>query len=271
MAGDPVTNRRMDRRRVGAGELIEIQGRLAKVLSVNSNDAGDGLTALVQFGDGELERMRWADLALQVLDRPQGGTTPEVDSALTPLLEELPVAERERYLRIYRQLLQVNTGSQRGTPDADREAGMLDPAFDPDVTTKRQRVAALVELRRTRGEDGASQATIYRQLNKVRRYGIDGLLHGNRKLPGDLLAEHDAAIVDRIRQFLVLHKSTTHAAGMHGRRPGHTVPLRRSRHALGAALGCLPPRPVPLVGGRVRPPRAVQARANCPTDDRNRY
>jgi hypothetical protein len=47
------------------------------------------------------------------------------------MLAELSEEERAAVSKRYRDLVQIETGSLRGNPDADRRAGILHPDYDP--------------------------------------------------------------------------------------------------------------------------------------------
>ncbi len=91
--------------------------------------------------------------------------------------------ERRRIEERGRLLLLVETGSRRGLPELDRVEGLLDPRYDPQATTRRQRVTNLSHDLRASGEKSWSPANIYRQLKAFDEQGLLGLVHGSRRIP----------------------------------------------------------------------------------------
>ncbi|WP_156971422.1 hypothetical protein [Knoellia sinensis] len=177
--GDPPRGRT----RLQPGEYLQIDGRTVR-LEMFDRDASGKLTALLDTGEG-LERVSWLELvgrltatSTEAADESQNDDDPPV----SPVLADLPPSVRAQVEERYQDLLQVDTGSRRGDPDGDRRQGRLSPDYDPDTTTKAQRLERKSRELAAREVAHGSVPTLRRQLRHIRRGGIDALIHGNRKL-----------------------------------------------------------------------------------------
>lgn len=116
-----------------------------------------------------------------------------------PMLAELGEEERAAVSKRYRDLVQIETGSLRGNPEADRRAGILNPAYDPKSTTSAERLITKSRELRALGEMGASRASLYRQVGRIGE-GPDFLIHGNRRTLTQRLDEFDPVVVEIVRE-----------------------------------------------------------------------
>lgn len=171
------------RTRLRPGQYLQIDGRTVR-LELFDRDPSGRLTALLDTGDG-LERVTWLDL----LARLTPASTGEVDKGkecddgpISPVLADLSPSVRAQVEERYKDLLQVITGSRRGDPDGDRRQGRLSPDYDPDTSTQAQRLERKSRELAAREVAHSSVPTLRRQMGKIRRGGIDALIHGNRKL-----------------------------------------------------------------------------------------
>lgn len=190
---------------LGVGALIKTDGWTGRIVAFRRDSTGRGLTVLVDTGEDRLVTLLWRGFVGDVLSVKPPLSESE-DETIPPLMAELPQQDQDRVMQTYGDVLQVDTGSRRGTPEQDRAAGRLDPRFDPLTTDVEQRIKEMVAVRRVRGTGGASRATLHRQRKAVRERGVSGLIHGNSKVHRNVLAEHDPAVVDCVTEFLRLHK-----------------------------------------------------------------
>lgn len=206
---------------IGVGHTLRIGGDAVRVVSFDQGPPGT-LEVLLDHGD-RLERVAWPELAARL-------TTPRLEvvhagvaqrsARLDELDEQTQRAVRERF----RDLQQVICGSRTGNPDRDRELRLLDPVYDPKLTTPAQRLATKVRELRARQDKPYSRAQVYRQLKAVEEHGIDGLIHGATRSVGERLARLDPADVDGIREIL----AEVHQEG----RPPDTVLYAKVRSGL---------------------------------------
>jgi len=115
------------------------------------------------------------------------------------MLAELREEERAAVSTRYRDLVQIETGSLRGNPEADRRAGILNPAYDPKSTTSAERLITKSRELKALGEVAASRASLYRQVGRIGE-GPDFLIHGNRRTLTQRLDEFDPAVVEIVRE-----------------------------------------------------------------------
>ena len=173
---------------IGPGALIPFEGRSVQLVSFERG-ATERLEALLDTGTG-LQRVPIPRFFSEVSDRPppkpQPGSDPELDS---PVLAQLPEHEQHRIEERYRDLLQVKTGSRRGDPEGDRAKGVLSRTYDPARTTQKQRLTAKSQELRDRDVPASSAVQLRRQIKAVERDGIEALIHKNRKMNGQQLAD----------------------------------------------------------------------------------
>lgn len=199
MAGELVEPRRTP---VGQGSTVRFRGEWMKVVAWRRDDGP--LSVVLESAEGDFQVVTWAELVGGLLDKEPESLL-EGEDAITPILQELPPDERARIQRRYALLLQIQTGSRTGNPEGDRAQGTLSPLFDPEATSRGERVRTACSMLRAQGER-ASDATLYRQLKLVADGGIDALVHRSRKLPRQRLREEPPAVVDTVRTFLEQHR-----------------------------------------------------------------
>lgn len=180
------------RRKIGPGSILQLDGQTVRVVSLGRDDEG-ALQVVLDEGD-RLRKLPFMELASSLLEASQNQDVPE-EGQQNPLLADLPLEEQARIKQRFADLLQVQTGSQRGDPDGDRREGRLDPRYDPMATSVTQRVEVKVAELKVRGETGASRSTLFRQLKNLDQ-GVEGLIHGNRELLPDPLSNVDPQIVE---------------------------------------------------------------------------
>lgn len=213
---------------LGIGHMLSATPGGPGVIRAFSHDAFGRLEVLIDHGDTTMNRYALADLVGMVF----AAADPTRDDAESPLLLELPEAEQAKYRRQQGDLLQVRTGSRSGTPDLDRAAGVLDPAYEPRTTSQEQRIKAKVaELNRT-GE-AISRSTFFRRIGDFQTNGIDGLIHAGRRLTTSYLSTLNPADVEVIRQVL---KTTGCAAKLSNNRLVSVVRGELDRSELGQNL-----------------------------------
>lgn len=191
-----VTSRADRRKPLGIGHDIATTTDSAKVVGVTRDTQGRVVVCL-DHGDHRT-RVPWVELAKTALS-----TRPVVDSDIldehsSPLLAELPDEERAAVIKRYRDLLQIKYGSPRGNVDGDRRAGILNPEYDPNITTQAQRLVSKGRELRAHGETGWSKAAIYRHLQRVDE-GPEFLIHGNRRTISQRFDDYDPAVLEIVR------------------------------------------------------------------------
>lgn len=199
-----------------------------------------GLDIVLDRGD-RLVRLPLHQVMSALLQDPPCEPIEEGKSPTTAL-DDLPEDERRRLCRRYADLRQIETGSTRGNPDSDRDQGILDARYDPQITTKSQRVVSKSKELTTRGERGVSRAALMRQLKAV-QVGPEGLIHGNRGIGRSVLQDADADVVEALaaalagestnarisdKQLLVKCRAALKRAGV-----GHDVSQHRLRRLVG--------------------------------------
>ena len=166
---------------VRPGSLLLLDGRHCKFRGFER--AESGLVAVLDLG-GELTRIPVESFFERVTLSGTDAAPPDrIQFPPGSVWYALDPAERGRIEERGRLLLLVETGSTRGLPELDRVEGRLDPRYDPQSTTRRQRVANLSGDLRTSGEKSWSPANIYRQLKAFNEQGLLGLVHGSRRIP----------------------------------------------------------------------------------------
>jgi len=159
----------------------------------------DGRVAVVVDHGDHRTRVTWMALVKAALTRKPAPALDVFHEHPAPMLAELPEVERAVISKRFRDLVQIETGSLRGNPEADRRAGILNPAYDPKTTNSAQRLITKSRELTSLGEVGASRAALYRQLGRVGE-GPDFLIHGNRKTLRQRLDEFDPAVVEIVRE-----------------------------------------------------------------------
>lgn len=160
-----------------------------------------GLVAVLDLG-GELTRIPIESFFARVAVANSNSAPPD-RLQLPPgsVWYALDPAERSRIEERGRLLLLVETGSKRGLPDLDRVEGLLDPRYDPQLTTRRQRVENLSVDLRTSGEKSWSPANLYRQLKLLNEQGLLGLVHGSRRIPLGV-SDLDPNVREALQEFV---------------------------------------------------------------------
>lgn len=162
----------------------------------------DGPTSILVDHEGTLRRYTWAELLAAGWERAARSER-IVNDRPAPLLAELTEQEQRRYKRWYADLGQIETGSRARTPEHDREMGLLDPAYDPLITSQEDRIQRKQhEIRARTGSSAPSRATIMRDLKTLRDEGIDGLIHRSRRTMITYVRDQDSTVVDRVAQTL---------------------------------------------------------------------
>ncbi|GAA1747318.1 hypothetical protein GCM10009810_04920 [Nostocoides vanveenii] len=191
-----VTSRTDRRKPLGIGHDIATTTDSAKVVGV-TRDAQGRVAVCLDHGDHRT-RVPWIELAKNALSTRPANASDILDEHPSPLLAELPDEVRAAVIKRYRDLLQIKYGSPRGNPDGDRRAGILNPEYDPDITTQAQRMASKGRELRAQGESGWSRAAIYRDLQRVDE-GPEFLIHGNRRTVSQRLNDYDPAVLEIVR------------------------------------------------------------------------
>lgn len=170
-----------DHRVIGNGDLITIDGEVARLVSFHRGEIGPVVTVDV---NRNVSSMSLADFFGRAGPYVKG-TAPQdrLEVPTTWLWHALSESDRDRIERRARDLLQVLTGSRRGLPDLDRLDGSMDERYEPAKTTQTDRLdLKSAELRLLRQEPW-SKAQLYRQLAAFQQDGVLALVHGNRRLP----------------------------------------------------------------------------------------
>lgn len=193
-------SRRKGLRRAAADGTLRVGGRTVRLASFERT-SDDLLEVVVDHGD-RLERLPWADFAAEVMTPSRALVGVDEISEGSPRFEELD-DETQRSIRArFQDLQQVITGSRGGDPEEDRRRRVLDPAYDPELTTRSSRLKTKLRELRSRQDKPFSKAQVYRQMKAVEEFGMDGLIHGATKTIGERLARLDPEDVDAIREVL---------------------------------------------------------------------
>ena len=187
-------------RLAAAGRSLSLQGKTVRIASFERTP-DDLLEVVLDHGD-RLERLMWSDFAAEFMIPARTVVGDRDRSVQSPRLEELD-DEAQRSVRArFQDLQQVISGSRSGDPEVDRRRRVLDPAYDPERTTKSQRLRTKLRELRARQDAPFSRAQVYRQLKAVETSGIDGLIHGGTKTVGERLARLDPEDLDAMREIL---------------------------------------------------------------------
>lgn len=187
-------------RLAAAGGSLSLQGKTVRIASFERTP-DDLLEVVVDHGD-RLERLMWSDFAAEVMIPARTVVGDRDRPVQSPRFEELD-DEAQRSVRArFQDLQQVISGSRSGDPEVDRRRRVLDPAYDPERTTKSQRLRTKLRELRARQDAPFSRAQVYRQLKAVETSGIDGLIHGGTKTVGERLARLDPEDLDAMREIL---------------------------------------------------------------------
>lgn len=185
------------RRPIGAGHPVDEQPDAGKVIGITRDEDGR-VVVVVDHGDHRT-RVTWMALVKASLTRKPAPPLDALEQHPAPMLAELAEEERAAVSKRYRDLVQIETGSLRGNPEADRRAGILNPAYDPKTTTSAERLITKSRELKALGEVGASRASLYRQVGRIGE-GPDFLIHGNRRTLTQRLDEFDPAVVEIVRE-----------------------------------------------------------------------
>ncbi len=134
---------------VGPGRCVRIEDQIVRLVRYD-RDAG-GLHAVVERPDGSQTVMPFTEFCQRTstITQPTGPDGVEViDSVDWASLSE---DTRNETLELAEDLLEVRTGSRRGEPELDRSAGLLNPAYDPALTTTEDRIRTKIAERRAKG------------------------------------------------------------------------------------------------------------------------
>ncbi|MCI1261799.1 MAG: transposase family protein [Tetrasphaera jenkinsii] len=185
------------RRPIGAGHPIDEQPDAGKVIGITRDEDG-GVVVVVDHGDHRT-RVTWMALVKASLTCKPAPPVDVLEQHPALMLAELSEEERAAVSKRYRDLVQIETGSLRGNPEADRRAGILNPAYDPKTSTSAERLITKSRELKALGEVGASRASLYRQVGRIGE-GPDFLIHGNRRTLTQRLDEFDPAVVEIVRE-----------------------------------------------------------------------
>lgn len=126
------------RQPIGAGHPVDEHPDSGMVIGITRDESGK-VVVVVDHGDHRT-RVTWMALVKAALTRKPAPIKDVIDEHPAPMLAELPDEERAVISKRYRDLVQIDTGSLRGNPEADRRAGILNPDYDPKTTTPAQRL-----------------------------------------------------------------------------------------------------------------------------------
>ncbi|GAA3620294.1 hypothetical protein GCM10022199_25950 [Marihabitans asiaticum] len=200
-------NRTTRREPLGVGMDVNSQPGAPKIVGI-TRDAEGRVVVLLDHGDHRT-RVPWATLVKERLaDRPERRAD-AVDEHPAPMLAELPDDERAAVIERYRDLLQIKYGSRTGNAEGDRRAGILNPDYDPETTTRAQRIAAKQREWRARGEARTDRSTVYRHLRRLDE-GPDFLVHGNRRTISQRLSDYAPAVLEIVRAEVAAERDRPH-------------------------------------------------------------
>ena len=148
------------RRPIGAGHPVDEQPDAGKVIGITRDEDGR-VVVVVDHGDHRT-RVTWMALVKASLTCKPAPPVDVLEQHPAPMLAELAEEERAAVSKRYRDLVQIETGSLRGNPEADRRAGILNPAYDPKTTTSAERLITKSRELKALGEVAASRASLYR-------------------------------------------------------------------------------------------------------------
>lgn len=182
---------------VGPGRCVRIEDQIVRLVRYD-RDAG-GLHAVVERPDGSQTVMPFTEFCQRTstITRPIGPDGVEVIDSVD--WASLPEDTRNETLELAEDLLEVRTGSRRGEPELDRASGLLNPAYDPALTTTEDRIRTKIAERRAKGLP-ASRSMLFRSMAALGEGDLLALVHKNRKLPGGGGAAPE--LLAALREFL---------------------------------------------------------------------
>lgn len=191
---------------LGSGTSLTDGSTMLRVVAVHRNPNGE-LAATIETESGTTT-MPWAEVCQRALtaspmDQPESELLTAPDS---PDWLALPARERRRVLQRARHLLQVDTGSPDGDPDRAARIGTLDPRFDPETTTRRQRIRLKAEELQGLGERGVAEPTLYRQLHTLKTRGLEGLVDGHSRPRQEQGADPNEDVSEALSDFLTAQR-----------------------------------------------------------------
>lgn len=225
---------------IGAGHPVDARPDSGIVIGITRDEDGR-VVVCVDHGDHRT-RVTWMTLVKEALTCRPAPALDVFDEHAAPLLAELPEQERAAISKRYRDLVQIETGSPRGNPEADRRAGILNPDYDIRTTTRAQRLDAKVRELKALGEVGASRAALYRQLGRIGE-GPDFLIHGNRRALNQRLDEYDPAVLEILREEIDAESQRPHKSQrkllvrIRSRLDRAGIAGELTRHQLGVLVG----------------------------------
>lgn len=178
------------------GGLVDLDGVIHRMVRFERGPAGMEVVFTVA---NELVRLTLSEVYQRVrpTTMPQVRVPDRLELPTSWIWHALNEAERQRLERRARDLLELRSGSRRGLAELDRLEGLLDPRYDPTITTLGERVAHKSRELRARGEFPSSESQLYRQLSMFDQDGVLGLVHRNRRIPLGV-----AELPDDVREVL---------------------------------------------------------------------
>lgn len=164
---------------VGPGRVIRVDGRISRFVRF-TQDQGD-LRAVVEFPDESTLTMPFAEFCTHTTTITKPTTVDGLDVADMVEWNQLPEPARAHVIDLARDLLEIRTGSRRGTPELDRDAGVLNPAYDPQLTSQDDRVRLKAAERLSKGLRPSSRSGLLRRLRDFGTGDLTALVHKNRR------------------------------------------------------------------------------------------
>lgn len=190
------------RPRLEVGSAVNRPDGVAKLIGFDTSAVGRP-EVLLDYGD-RVERIAWVDLVEHEQITHEAAHPHEPDAAL---LSELTPQERHTVYEAVGHVQQVVTGSRSGTPDLDRELGLIDPRYDPALVGLSRRKATKVTEMRLAGVSGWSRAQLNRKIADFQADGPAGLVHKSRTTISDYLAGVDPRVAEVAREVADRNKA----------------------------------------------------------------
>jgi putative transposase len=142
-------------------------------------------------------------MLMMVSTLPADADLPQ-EALVQPGLERLPAAVRAMLYDRAAHMSQVETGSRAGDPELDRARGKLNPDYDPDLSTHRQRA------KRKARELGVNEKTIYKWAKNYETAGVMGLVDRRwLRYKRSVLDQMDASAAKIIRDVVTEQQGQT--------------------------------------------------------------
>ncbi len=167
--------------RVGVGSLWQGPAGITEVLGPRLHN---GELFIQTLKDGEVTEVPLAALLATAAADTRSCSPVLVPTRDAELLAQLSRGDRDRVLEWQRHVLDVRDGRPERGP------------YDADASTQAER-------KRIKATDvGVSVDTVHRKVTAYQERGLTGLLHGNKRLPGQVVAQFQEPVVAVVQHVL---------------------------------------------------------------------